>query len=140
MDDEFLAAVKRAVLGWPGVETTRIEHGPGGGPVADYRVGRRQIGHIRHGNDGQADLLVPIEVRDALVRSGQATPHPAFPDGRTVASIPLRGPDDVPCGVAAFRADVVRLTAAPRRPPGSGSGDPSLAPARPAGVTGVTGS
>jgi len=103
MNDELLAQIEREVLGWPGISKETDENGPGGLPVTGYRFGRRQIGHIHHGDDGLADFSFPREVRDEVIQSGQAIPHPAFPDSRTDASYWIRSAEDVPGAVDLFR-------------------------------------
>jgi hypothetical protein len=95
MNDELLNSIEREVLGWPGVSKETGGGGPGQGgfwvpPATVYRFGRRQIGHVHHGDDGLADFSFPREVRDELMRSGRAIPHPAFPDSRTTASYRVR--------------------------------------------------
>jgi hypothetical protein len=101
MSDELLAQVEREVLGWPGVRKERDEYGPGGVGVTLYRLDRRQIGHVH--DDGHADFRFPSEVRDELIRSGRAIPHPAFPDSRTTASFQIQTPEDVPGAIELFR-------------------------------------
>ncbi|MDQ3645706.1 MAG: DUF5519 family protein [Actinomycetota bacterium] len=107
MNDELLASVEREVLGWPGVWKKRDENGPGGVGVTGYRFGKPQIGHIH--DDGHADFRFPKEVRDELIRSGRAIPHPAFPNSRTVASYKVRSMEDVPGAVELFRMNYERV-------------------------------
>jgi Family of unknown function (DUF5519) len=109
MDSKLLASIEREVLDWPGVWKKRDENGPGGVGVTGYRLGRRQIGHVH--DDGHADFRFPREVREALIRSGQAVLHPAFVDSRTTASYQIRTPDDVPGAVELFRMSYERLRA-----------------------------
>ena len=106
--NEALTLLEREVLSWDGVWKKRDEDGPGGTGVTGYRLGRRQIGHVH--DDGHADFRFPNEVRDALIRSGQATLHPAFPDSRTTASYDIRTPEDVPGAIALFRMSYNRLS------------------------------
>jgi hypothetical protein len=108
MDSKLLASIEREVLDWSGVWKKRDENGPGGVGVTGYRLGRRQIGHV---HDGHADFRFPREVREALIRSGQAVLHPAFVDSRTTASYQIRTPDDVPGAVELFRMSYERLRA-----------------------------
>ena len=87
MKDGPLVSIEREVLGWPRVFKKRDEVGPGGGGVTGYRYGEPrtggpQIGHVH--DDGHADFRFPREVRDELIRSGRAIPHPAFPRSRTL--------------------------------------------------------
>jgi len=116
MKDEFSARIEREVLGWPGV--TRETGGGGRGrggfwvpPATVYRFGRRQIGHVHHNDEGLADFSFPREIREELVRSGRAIPHPAFPESRTVASYRVRSTKDVPGAVELFRINYERAVA-----------------------------
>ena len=93
MNSEQPATVEREVLGCPGVWKKRDEKGPGGLGVTGYRFGSRQIGPVH--DDGRADFRFPRKVRDGLIRSGRAIPHPAFPDSRTTASYRIRSAEDV---------------------------------------------
>ena len=117
MNDEPLVRVEREVLGWPGVWKKRDEDGPGGVGVTGYRLGRRQIGHVH--DDGHADFRFPREVRDELIRSGRATPHPAFPNSRTTASYRIRTLEDVPKALKLFRMSYERVKAVAGRPGGT---------------------
>ncbi len=107
MNDELLTMVEREVLEWPGVWKKRDEDGPGGVGVTGYRYGQLQIGHVH--DDGHADFRFPREVRDALIRSGRAIPHPAFPNSRTTVSYRIRTPEDVPDTIELFRMNYERL-------------------------------
>ncbi len=109
MNDELLASIEREVLGWPGVWRKRAEDGPGGVGVTGYRFGRPQIGHVH--DDGHADFRFPRDVRDELIRSGRAIPHPAFSNSRTTASYRIRTSKDVPGAVELFRMNYERLRA-----------------------------
>ncbi|MDQ3286643.1 MAG: DUF5519 family protein [Actinomycetota bacterium] len=107
--EELLKLIEHEVLGWPGVVKKRDEDGPGEISVTGYRFGRRQIGHIH--DDGHADFRFPKEVRDDLIRSGQAIPHPAFPNSRTTASYRIRSAEDVPGALELFRRGYERAIA-----------------------------
>jgi Family of unknown function (DUF5519) len=109
MNEELLKLIEHEVLGWPGVVKKRDEDGPGGIGVTGYRLGRRQIGHIH--DDGHADFRFPREVRDDLIRSGQAIPHPALPNSRTTASYQVRSAEDVPGALKLFRMGYKRAAA-----------------------------
>jgi hypothetical protein len=113
MNYELLASIECERLGWPGVWKKRDENGPGGVGVTGYRLGRRQIGHIH--DDGHADFRFPREVRDGLIRSGQAVLHPAFPDSRTTVSYRIRIPEDVSGALELFRMSYERLRASADR-------------------------
>jgi hypothetical protein len=112
MNEELLAQVEREVLGWGGVFRKRDEDGVGGIGVTGYRygdpeTGGPQIGHVH--DDGHADFRFPREVRDELIRSGQAIPHPAFPNSRTTASYRIRSAQDVAGALELFRMNYERL-------------------------------
>lgn len=107
MTEELLEMIEREVLGWPGVWRKRDENGPGGIGVTGYRLGRRQIGHVH--DDGHADFRFPKEVRDDLLQTGRATPHPAFPNSRTTASYGVRSVEDVPKALELFRMNYERM-------------------------------
>lgn len=113
MNEELLEQIEREVLAWPGVWKKRDENGPGGVGVTGYRLGRRQIGHVH--DDGHADFRFPREVRDELIRSGRAIPHPAFPDSRTTASYQIRSAEDVPRVLELFRLGYERAKATEQR-------------------------
>lgn len=113
MNEELLEQIEREVLAWPGVWKKRDENGPGGVGVIGYRLGRRQIGHVH--DDGHADFRFPREVRDELIRSGRAIPHPAFPDSRTTASYQIRSAEDVPRALELFRLGYERAKATEQR-------------------------
>ncbi len=111
-NNELLAQVEREVLGWPGVWKKRDEDGVGGIGVSGYRygypeTGGPQIGHIH--DNGHADFRFPREVRDELIQSGRAIPHPAFPNSRTTVSYMIRSKEDVPGAVELFRMNYERL-------------------------------
>ena len=97
MDDGVLALLEREVKAWPG--TTKAMDRFGDINVTVYTVGRRQIGHVHH--DGVADLVFPRTVRDELIATGRAEPHPA--GFATAVSAPLRTAADVPGVVERFR-------------------------------------
>jgi Luciferase len=61
------------VLTWEGIEAH--PHRFGG---AEFRIGKREIGHI-HG-DSLVDIPFPKKVRDEIVAAGEASPHHILPD------------------------------------------------------------
>ena len=94
--------IRREVSSWPGV--TIEPHRFGG---VEYRVGRREIGHV-HG-DRLADLPFPVKIREQLVAEGRAERHHILPDSGWV-SYRIRTPDDVDGAIALFRLNYDRLT------------------------------
>lgn len=109
MNEGPLAKIEHEVISWSGVRKTRNESGPGGIGVTGYRVGRRRIGHVH--DDGHADFRFPKEVRDGLIQSGQAIPHPAFPNSRTTVSYQIRRAEDAPGALELFRMSYERAQA-----------------------------
>lgn len=73
--------------GWDGIEIH--PHRFGG---SEFRIGRREIGHI-HG-DYLVDIPFPTKIRDEIVAAGQAEPHHVLPDSGWVSFF-LRGEEDV---------------------------------------------
>jgi len=61
------------LLTWDGIETH--PHRFGG---VEFRIGRREIGHI-HG-DSLVDIPFPTKVRDEIVAAGGASRHHILPD------------------------------------------------------------
>lgn len=64
--------IHEVVLSWPGVTT-----GPSRFGGTEYRLGKREIGHI-HG-DSLVDIRFPREIRDDIVAAGCARPHHILP-------------------------------------------------------------
>jgi hypothetical protein len=75
------------LLTWDGIEAH--PHRFGG---MEFRIGRREIGHI-HG-DSLVDIPFPKKVRDEIVGAGEAEPHHILPDTGWV-SFYLREDGDV---------------------------------------------
>ena len=78
--------IRQAVLSWPEVEAYR--HRFGG---EEYRLGRREIGHI-HG-DHMVDIPFPVKVRHEVVAAGRAEPHHILPDSGWVSLFLLDAAD-----------------------------------------------
>jgi Ni,Fe-hydrogenase I large subunit len=79
--------INEAVASWDGV--TAHPHRFGG---TEYRLGRREIGHI-HG-DYLVDIPFPTKIREEVVAAGRAEPHHVLPDSGWV-SFYIREPADV---------------------------------------------
>jgi Family of unknown function (DUF5519) len=71
----------------------------------EYRVGRREIGHV-HGN-ALVDIPFPKKMREELVAAGRAEPHHILPDSGWV-SIWLREAADVDRAVELLRMSFER--------------------------------
>ena len=65
--DAFVALIEHEIAGWEGVSVE--PHRFGG---VEFRVGRRELGHLHRG--GLADLPFPVKVRERLVAEGKAVP------------------------------------------------------------------
>lgn len=106
-------ALDKELLGWPGVAKEIGGNGPGRNgfwvpPATVYRFGRTHLGHVHHDRGGLTDFGFPSKVRERLVRTGRAIPHPAFPDSRTDASHELRDEEDLREVVDLFRLNYER--------------------------------
>lgn len=117
MNNELLESIEGEVMRWPGVWKKRDKNGPGGIGVTGYRYGRRQIGHVH--DDGHADFRFPREVRDDLIRSGRAIPHPAFPNSHATASYRIRSAEDVPRAIELFLMNYERVRESTERRSGT---------------------
>ena len=89
------AAVAEALGAWEGIEAH--PHRFGG---TEYRLGRREIGHM-HG-DHLVDIPFPRRIRDEIVSSGRALPHHILPDTGWV-SLYLHQPEDIAQAIALLR-------------------------------------
>ena len=85
----------RQVMGWEGVESR--PHRFGG---REYRLGRRELGHV-HG-DHVVDVPLPSRIRDRILQEGRAEPHHVLPASGWV-SLFLRTDDDVARGIELLR-------------------------------------
>jgi hypothetical protein len=78
--------IDAALQGWSGI--TSQPHRFGG---TEYRLGRREIGHV-HG-DNLVDIPFPKTVRNELVAGGRAEPHHILPDSGWVSFYLKQAPD-----------------------------------------------
>jgi Luciferase len=100
MAAKIAAAIRDEVASWTDVAVE--PHRFGG---VEFRVGRREIGHL-HG-DRLADLPFPIRIREELVASGKAEPHHILADSGWV-SFYIRDERDVPAVIDLFRLNYDR--------------------------------
>ncbi len=89
------AAIRAAVVAWPGVE--EAPHRFGG---VEFRLAGREIGHL-HG-DRLLDVPFPRAVHDEVIAAGLARPHHVLPQSGWV-SLWLDGDDDIAAAVALLR-------------------------------------
>ena len=87
--------IHEAVLSWTGVRSGA--HRFGG---REYRLGRREIGHV-HGNH-LVDIPFPKPVRDELIAAGKAQPHHVLPDSGWI-SFRIRSAEDVEQAITLLR-------------------------------------
>lgn len=87
--------INKTVTTWEGVDAH--PHRFGG---TEYRIGRREIGHI-HG-DYLVDIPFPTKIRDGVVAAGRAKPHHILPDSGWV-SFYIREPADIEQAIELLR-------------------------------------
>lgn len=93
---EANAAVVAEVGSWEGITVER--HSRGG---ERFRYGRREIGHL-HDGWPVAHIPLPKQLRDELVASGRAQPHPVMPDSGWLGS-PIRTEAEIAGTIELFR-------------------------------------
>jgi hypothetical protein len=94
------ARIEREVGSWEGV--TVAPHRFGG---VEFRVGRRELGHV-HG-DRLADLPFPVPIRRELVAAGRASAHHILPQSGWV-SVWMRSQADAETAIELFRLNYER--------------------------------
>ena len=87
--------IYEAVMHWE-----EIAHAPHRFSGTEYRVGRREIGHV-HG-DSLVDIPFPKPIRNELVERGATEPHHILPRSGWV-SVYLRKADDVERAIQLLR-------------------------------------
>lgn len=92
---------------WPGLMAT--PHHLGG---VDFRVGRREVGHV-HPN-GTLDVPFPVRMRRELVAAGRAEAHHMLPHSGWV-TFRIRNEHDLPAAIALLRMNYDRLLGAHAR-------------------------
>jgi Family of unknown function (DUF5519) len=108
------------VCSWPDVEV-----GPHRFGGLEFRVGRREVGHLHGGRI--ADLPFPRRTRDELIAAGRALPHHVLPDSGWV-TFRIKAEADVEAAVELFRLSYERAVNA--RSTGAAKGRPGPRPAR----------
>ena len=93
-------AVQKHVGRWAGASVE-----PRGGDFVEFRVGRRELGHLHGGR--LADLPFPVRVRERLVALGKAAVHYLHPETGWV-SYHIRGEQDLDAIVELFRLNYER--------------------------------
>ena len=98
--------IRREVLSWPGV--TAEPHRFGG---IEFRLGKRELGHLHGDPPRLADLPFKRTIRDMLVDTGRALPHHVMPDSGWVSK-PIRDADDAAEAIELFRLSYERARVA----------------------------
>ena len=80
---------------WEGIEVK--PHRFGG---TEFRVGRRELGHV-HG-DHQADIVFPMYVRNRLIEERRVEPHHVLPESGWI-TFRFRKEEDVDAAIELFR-------------------------------------
>lgn len=79
--------IHKAIMEFNGIES--MKHRFGG---TEYRLGKREIGHV-HG-DYLVDIPFPMKIRNELVEKGEAKPHHILPKSGWI-SFYIRKEEDV---------------------------------------------
>jgi hypothetical protein len=98
--------IRDEVLSWDGV--AEHPHRFGG---SEFRLGKRELGHLHGDPPRLADLPFPRTIRDMLVETGRARPHHVLPDSGWV-SLPIRSEEDVSEAIELFRLGYERARVA----------------------------
>ena len=93
----------------------KIAHAPHRFGGTEFRVGRREVGHV-HG-DSLVDIPFPLPVRNELVDGGTAEPHHVLPESGWV-SVYLRDSGDVARAIQLLRRsyEIALRSQAPKTP------------------------
>jgi Family of unknown function (DUF5519) len=100
--------IRAEVESWEGV--TVHPHRFGG---LEFRLGRRELGHVHGDPPRLADLPFKRTIRDMLVETGRALPHHVLPDSGWVSK-PIGTEDDAEEAVELFRLSYERARVAQR--------------------------
>ena len=100
------ASIRHEVLSWEGV--TEHPHRFGG---VEFRLGRRELGHLHGDPPRLADLPFTRKIRDMLVETGRALPHHVLPDSGWVSK-PIATDEDAADAVELFRLSYERARVA----------------------------
>jgi hypothetical protein len=112
--EDIRARIRTEVEAWEGV--TSHPHRFGG---VEFRLGKRELGHLHGDPPRLADLPFKRTIRDMLVETGRALPHHVLPESGWVSK-PILTADDAAEAIELFRlsyerARVAAAVAVPRR-------------------------
>ena len=97
----LIGRLRKVVGEWEGVEARTLGTG-----VVEFRVDRRELGHIHR--NGVADILFPVRMRRDLVASGRAEAHHTLRHSGWV-SLRIRTEHDLPAAIALLRLNYERF-------------------------------
>jgi hypothetical protein len=98
--------IRTEVESWDGV--TVHPHRFGG---VEFRLGRRELGHLHGDPPALADLPFVRTIRDMLVETGRALPHHVLPDSGWVTK-PIESDEDAVEALELFRLSYERARVA----------------------------
>ena len=104
--EDIAARIAAEVLSWDGV--TEHPHRFGG---LEFRLGKRELGHLHGDPPRLADLPFKRTVRDMLVETGRAQPHHVLPESGWVSK-QIRDEADVAEVIELFRLSYERAKVA----------------------------
>ena len=104
--EDIRARIRTEVESWEGVTTH--PHRFGG---VEFRLGKRELGHLHGDPPRLADLPFKRTIRDMLVETGRALPHHVMPQSGWVSK-PIRNADDAAEAIELFRLSYERARVA----------------------------
>jgi len=104
--EDIRARIRTEVESWEGVTTH--PHRFGG---VEFRLGKRELGHLHGDPPRLADLPFKRTIRDMLVETGRALPHHVMPESGWVSK-PIRNADDAAEAIELFRLSYERARVA----------------------------
>ena len=104
--EDIRARIRTEIESWEGVTTH--PHRFGG---VEFRLGKRELGHLHGDPPRLADLPFKRTIRDMLVETGRALPHHVMPESGWVSK-PIRNADDAAEAIELFRLSYERARVA----------------------------
>ena len=104
--EDIRARIRTEIESWEGVTTH--PHRFGG---VEFRLGKRELGHLHGDPPRLADLPFKRTIRDMLVDTGRALPHHVMPESGWVSK-PIRNADDAAEAIELFRLSYERARVA----------------------------
>ena len=104
--EDIRGRIRTEIEGWDGVTTHA--HRFGG---VEFRLGKRELGHLHGDPPRLADLPFKRTIRDMLVETGRALPHHVLPDSGWVSK-PIVTDEDAADAIELFRLSYERARVA----------------------------